>query len=1232
LDRHVADVALNKFHVENCRKIGTKKDVALLQEDVDRINSGNHGWHASLHEKFAHLDVHTAARQHLGLKRLTPAEIAQIPEAPTPTDLQIRSVPATYDHRSAMRANRVECTTWEAADQGTCGSCYAFAANRVFNERLCRMTSSSSNPQNIQLSEQDVVSCLKSGSFFAQSSGDKQHVTKMAGTWNEVDGCDGGSAVAVWLQMFTDGRVVRSLHPYTGKGRASDPCPAPGSRSKNVEYFTNSTSLYRIIQPTAIAAASLIQVEIQDNGPVSAAMQVYNDFMSYSGGVYRRTSSQMVGAHAVVLLGWGTEGGTEYWTFANSWGARWGEQGYGRIRKGVNEVDIESEIVMVTPSNDLPCSSTKCVNGYYDQDCKCVCRGFWSGAACDTCSASSIKCSNGGKPTTPTAEKPETCGCTCLSGFFGTTCQDFILVQWYSAADASTELIQTQQGAESGSATPILTAQLSWSLSDYKEGSSFARYTLQPVTNASDGADAVAGTTTALNGKSGGFRITLGPGTILPYKNQNLDKEVTPPKDTWIYALRISRGTNEFGGSRGFDTQELPALTYNSKDKCYEGGHQPAATSPIQQAGKVCKDAYSGDTHPAGTYPPVEIQATASPTKPALKPSDIKKKANQAISAVSDWTQQNVAGSAEKFGAAFPLVIKNAPKPPGISVANALRALFAGNVSQFDYIKCKGYLFKEPDEPICKLILGYYSYLPIGAILGVFILLVGIIYLSLRLCCGLGAKQTQEYGSMDKIVLGMFYIAFLILITVGAGAGFAVVHGAPSNIEIAFETINVTVTDINKIPDGTEKAIVLAGSETDRLGKNATGMLSSGVDLLTGSKGLSARISQFKSAIEGLDKNTASYKTLSAYIPQLDAALTSINSAPLNANALDGKFDGKAVEKQLNALAAPALGPLTKLSKEGESFSSKLTTAQADMNVYINYVLLATKSIFGFALLVMLISMFAMCCRSAYLTWVVFFMAIFWMSVAMVCVGVYLPTGKMLDDTCAVLPDRSDDGVPNVFVETALAPDMENRETMLNVVKECLETEKGQLMKVYNLTEASFSSQFPAPPTSNADVQKFLAVDFVTSLDAINAFLDKENTAIVAASISNQANNLRGLVRPPAANATDMRPGISLQNGLRALDKDVNDTMHIVTKQLVSAGSDCTFAGDDWDAVKKAVCNGVAGTIDITWFAFFLTTIAMFFWCIVIAKLTKRLAPHDDNDLRKPLVPRQGAAMKPYFA
>nr|XP_024424419.1 cathepsin B isoform X2 [Desmodus rotundus] len=92
-----------------------------------------------------------------------------------------------------------------------------------------------------------------------------------------------------------------------------------------------------------------IMVEIYKNGPVEAAFSVYSDFLLYKSGVYQHVTGEMVGGHAVRILGWGVENGTPYWLVGNSWNTDWGDNGFFKILRGRDHCGIESEIVAGIP-------------------------------------------------------------------------------------------------------------------------------------------------------------------------------------------------------------------------------------------------------------------------------------------------------------------------------------------------------------------------------------------------------------------------------------------------------------------------------------------------------------------------------------------------------------------------------------------------------------------------------------------------------------------------------------------------------------------------------------------------------------------------------------------------------------------------------------------------------------------------------------------------------------------
>ena len=66
-------------------------------------------------------------------------------------------------------------------------------------------------------------------------------------------------------------------------------------------------------------------------GPVSIAVDASGlAWQFYSGGIVKRFCGTDLD-HGVLLVGQGTENGTDYWIIKNSWGAGWGESGYIRV-------------------------------------------------------------------------------------------------------------------------------------------------------------------------------------------------------------------------------------------------------------------------------------------------------------------------------------------------------------------------------------------------------------------------------------------------------------------------------------------------------------------------------------------------------------------------------------------------------------------------------------------------------------------------------------------------------------------------------------------------------------------------------------------------------------------------------------------------------------------------------------------------------------------------------------
>ena len=103
------------------------------------------------------------------------------------------------------------------------------------------------------------------------------------------------------------------------------------------------------------SAAGMMRALVED-GPLAVGIEVTDALEEYtcSGGTYVEPTAQRelreLGVdefeatnHAVLVVGYGTDDdGVDYWTVRNSWGRHFGNTGYFNIRRGTDELAIES--------------------------------------------------------------------------------------------------------------------------------------------------------------------------------------------------------------------------------------------------------------------------------------------------------------------------------------------------------------------------------------------------------------------------------------------------------------------------------------------------------------------------------------------------------------------------------------------------------------------------------------------------------------------------------------------------------------------------------------------------------------------------------------------------------------------------------------------------------------------------------------------------------------------------
>ncbi|XP_013415099.1 cathepsin L1-like [Lingula anatina] len=197
---------------------------------------------------------------------------------------------------------RKEGYVTEVKNQGHCGSCWAFSTTGSLEGQHFKKTGTLTS-----LSEQNLVDCSRKYGNMGCKGGLMDNGFKYIRDNNGID--------------------TEASYPYTAKTGLF--CHF---RTASVgATCTGYTDIKR-------GSESDLQAAVATVGPISVAIDAgHKSFQLYKRGVYsERACSSKKLDHGVLVVGYGTDNGQEYWLVKNSWGPSWGMDGYVEMSRNKN--------------------------------------------------------------------------------------------------------------------------------------------------------------------------------------------------------------------------------------------------------------------------------------------------------------------------------------------------------------------------------------------------------------------------------------------------------------------------------------------------------------------------------------------------------------------------------------------------------------------------------------------------------------------------------------------------------------------------------------------------------------------------------------------------------------------------------------------------------------------------------------------------------------------------------
>ncbi|KAK4257845.1 hypothetical protein QN277_007380 [Acacia crassicarpa] len=242
--------------------------------------------------KFADMSPEEFKRVYLRLPEEAPATIA--PATSSPGFVQQKEsceeAPSSMDWTNKGVVTPVK-------DQQQCGCCWAFAATGAIESVNAIATG-----ELVSLSEQELLDCDSKSS-----------------------GCSGGFPSYAFDFVIGNGGISKEDdYPYAAQ---------QGDCRANMQNGVAKISSYQSVEQSDDALLCATSRQPVTVGLDARSLQLYQGGI-FDGGNCERDSNYK--NHAVLIVGYGSKDGKDYWIVKNSWGENWGSNGYFFIQRNTD--------------------------------------------------------------------------------------------------------------------------------------------------------------------------------------------------------------------------------------------------------------------------------------------------------------------------------------------------------------------------------------------------------------------------------------------------------------------------------------------------------------------------------------------------------------------------------------------------------------------------------------------------------------------------------------------------------------------------------------------------------------------------------------------------------------------------------------------------------------------------------------------------------------------------------